>query len=166
MGEEIAMTVMTEEIKASFALEDSIFSISREELVTEEILKIVSCLGALLTDGFFLFDFDSVEKICECLYFYFVHVKKVSGREDANTSYDLILADPGGDGALFSRLQRLHTGMRVPLVILSTSEQVLQKAWEHQIPWLRKPFRLNALYALVEQAHTMDSLHQDWPHAR
>src|SRR6266516_3471077 len=85
MGEEIAMTVMTEEIKASFALEDSIFSISREELVTEEILKIVSCLGALLTDGFFLFDFDSVEKICECLYFYFVHVKKVSGREGINT---------------------------------------------------------------------------------
>jgi len=85
---------------------------------------------------------------------------------DADTSYDLLLADPGGDGALFSRLQRLHTGMRVPLVILSTSEQVLQKAWEHQIPWLRKPFRLNALYALVEQAHTMDSLHQDWPHAR
>jgi DNA-binding response OmpR family regulator len=85
---------------------------------------------------------------------------------DANTSYDLILADPGEDGALFSRLQRLHTGMHVPLVILSTSEQVLQKAWEHQIPWLRMPFRLNALYALVEQARTMDPLHQHWPRAR
>src|SRR6266487_706039 len=113
MGEEIAMTVMTEEIKASFALEDSIFSISREELVTEEILKIVSCLGALLTDGFFLFDFDSVEKICECLYFYFVHVKKVSGREPTGST---------GHLAVSWRLvrERLFAGfnpLRAPLAI-------------------------------------------------